>query len=398
MSGSTTGIPRYRRFDGLALLHQGFRPFFLGAGLWALIAMVIWIAAIQGHVGIPSAFDPVSWHAHEMIFGFVTAVIAGFLLTAIPNWTGRMPLQGRPLAGLAAVWLVGRFSVLVSGWIGAGTAALLDLSFLALLLVVVLREILAGRNWRNLPMPIALGGLLAADALTHVDVLGIAATGALGQRLGLGIVVLLIGLVGGRIIPSFTRNWLKKRGEWKFPASFGLFDRLSLILLAAAMTAWIVAPESRLAGGLLIAAGLVTLLRLTRWRGHRTVAEPLVWSLHLGFAWLPVGLLLLGIASPDLPAAAGLHALGAGAMAGMPLAVMTRATLGHTGRPLSSDFWTTAIYLMAALAAAFRVAAPFLPEAHSLLLALAGSAWVLAFGLFLLRYASILLRPRDASP
>ena len=222
MSSKTAVIPRHRPFDGPALLRQGFRPFFLGAGVWALAAMVLWIAILQGAVLLPTAFDPVAWHVHEMLFGFVIAAIAGFLLTAIPNWTGRMPLQGVPLAVLVGVWLAGRLAVGASAWIGAGIAAVLDLSFLTLLLGVVLREILAGRNWRNLPMPVVLSGLLVANALTHADVVGLAATGPLGQRLGIGIVILLIHLVGGRIIPSFTLNWLKKRGESNLPASFGL--------------------------------------------------------------------------------------------------------------------------------------------------------------------------------
>ena len=222
------GIPRYRPFHGPALLRQGFRPFFLGAGVWALAAMLLWIGALQGYLTLPTAFDPVGWHAHEMIFGFVAAAVAGFLLTAIPNWTGRMPLQGIPLGLLFAVWLAGRLAVCGSAWIGAAVAAALDLSFLGLLLGVVLREILAGRNWRNLPMPIALGGLLAANALTHADAVGIAATGPLGQRLGIGIAILLIGLIGGRVIPSFTQNWLKKRGDTRLPARFGALDRMAL--------------------------------------------------------------------------------------------------------------------------------------------------------------------------
>jgi uncharacterized protein involved in response to NO len=393
MSAKTAGIPRYRPFAGPALLRQGFRPFFLGAGGWALAAMVLWVAILQGGFSLPTAFDPVAWHVHEMLFGFVVAAIAGFLLTAIPNWTGRMPLQGVPLAILVGVWLSGRLAVGASTWIGAGIAAVLDLAFLMLLLGVVLREILAGRNWRNLPMPVVLGGLLVANALTHADAVGLAATGQLGQRLGIGIVILLISLVGGRIIPSFTLNWLKKRGESNLPASFGALDRGSLGLAAAALAIWGIAPESRIGGAALIAAGLTSLIRLARWRGHLTLAEPLVWSLHLGFAWVPIGLLLVGLGAflPDVPQVAGVHALTAGAMGGMTLAVMTRATLGHTGRPLSADVWTAAIYLLVAAAAALRVAAPFLSDVYLPLLWTSGLAWSTAFGLFVVHYGRMLL-------
>jgi uncharacterized protein involved in response to NO len=392
MSANAAGIPRYRPFEGPALLRQGFRPFFLGAGLWALAAMTLWVAALQGYVALPTAFGPVAWHVHEMLFGFVVAAIAGFLLTAIPNWTGRMPLQGLPLALLVVVWLAGRLAVFGSEAIGAGTAAVLDLAFLALLLGVVLREILAGRNWRNLPMPVALAGLLAANALTHADAVGIAATGPLGQRLGIGIVILLISLVGGRIIPSFTLNWLKNRGEARLPARFGAPDRVALGLLAAALAAWVVAPESRVAGAAMIGAGLAA-LSLARWCGHLTLVEPLVWSLHLGYVWVPIGLLLTGLSVlvPDMPQIAGLHALTAGAMGGMTLAVMTRATLGHTGRPLIADRWTAAAYLLVAAAAALRVAAPFSADGYLALLWAAGLAWCAAFGLFAVRFGRLLL-------
>jgi uncharacterized protein involved in response to NO len=393
MSAKTAGVPRYRPFAGPALIRQGFRPFFLGAGVWALAAIVLWIAILEGIVSLPTAFDPVAWHVHEMLFGFVLAAIAGFLLTAIPNWTGRMPLQGVPLAVLVGVWVAGRLAVGVSAWIGAGIAAVLDLSFLALLLGVVLREILAGRNWRNLPMPVVLGGLLVANALTHADAVGLAATGPLGQRLGIGIVILLIGLVGGRIIPSFTLNWLKKRGESSLPASFGVLDRGTLGLAAAALAIWVVLPESLIGGAALIAAGVASLGRLARWRGHLTLPEPLVWSLHLGFVWVGVGLLLVGLSAflPDVPQVAGVHALTAGAMGGMTLAVMTRATLGHTGRPLSADLWTAAIYLLVAAAAALRVAAPFWSGVYLPLLWTSGLAWSTAFGIFLVHYGRMLL-------
>jgi uncharacterized protein involved in response to NO len=393
MSAKTAGIPRYRPFAGPALLRQGFRPFFLGAGGWALAAMVLWIAILQASFSLPTAFDPVAWHVHEMLFGFVVAAIAGFLLTAIPNWTGRMPLQGVPLAVLVGVWVAGRLAVGVSAWIGAGIAAVLDLAFLALLLGVVLREILAGRNWRNLPMPVVLGGLLVANALTHADAVGLAATGPLGQRLGIGIVILLIGLVGGRIIPSFTLNWLKKQGESNLPVSFGVLDRAALGLAAAALAIWVVAPESPIGGAALIAAGVASLGRLARWCRHLTLAEPLVWSLHLGFVWVGSGLLLVGLSAflSDVPPAAGLHALTAGAMGGMTLAVMTRATLGHTGRPLSADRWTVAIYLFIAAAAGLRVAAPFLADVYLPLLWTSGLAWSTAFGLFVVHYGRMLL-------
>jgi len=393
MIGTMQAAPRFQAVAGLAFFRFGFRPFFLGAGVWALVAVAIWLAAFRGLVSIPTAFDPVAWHVHEMLFGFVAAAIAGFLLTAVPNWTGRMPIRGVPLAVLFALWVIGRVAVTTSGLIGAGVAAALDLSFLALLLGLVAREIVAGRNWRNVPITIVLAVLLLANVLIHAEAVGHASTGPLGQRLGIAVVVLLINLVGGRIIPSFTANWLKKRGEARLPAGHDALDGGALAVLLLALAAWVAAPGGFAAGVGLIAAGVLAFIRVARWRGHRTLSEPLVWSLHLGFAWVPVGLLLTGtsLVIPSLPATAGIHALTAGAMGSMTLAVMTRATLGHTGRALAADRWTAAIYLLVATAALLRIAAPLLTEAYLPLLCASGVAWIAAFGTFAVRYGRLFL-------
>lgn len=395
MSTERQAIPRYRAFEGPPLFRQGYRPFFLGAGLWALVDTALWFAVLNGLLSIPTAFVPAAWHAHEMIFGFAAATIAGFLLTAIPNWTGRMPLQGGPLVVLFAIWLIGRAAVATSAIIGPSLAAGLDLAFPVLLIGVVLREILAGRNWRNLPMPAALVGLLVANVLTHLETIGLADTGSIGQRLGIGIIIILISLIGGRIIPSFTRNWLAKRGATSMPATPNGFDRFCLALVVAALGAWVAIPGEMATGALFLAAGFASFARLVRWRGHDTLAEPLVWSLHAGFAWVPAGLCLigLGILVPSVfPATAGLHALSVGAIGLMTLAVMTRATLGHTGRELEADRWTTAIYILIAAAALVRVAAPFMVDFYGALLLASAFLWSAAFGLFVLRYGRMLIR------
>ncbi|MGE5765625.1 MAG: NnrS family protein, partial [Bacteroidota bacterium] len=358
-----TAVPRYRSHTGPAILRQGFRPFFLMAGLWGAAAVPLWLVVFHGGLTVPSAFGPAGWHGHEMIFGFAAAVLAGFLLTAIPNWTGRLPLQGLPLAGLAAVWLAGRAAVALSEVVGPWVAAAIDLAFLTLMLAVALREIVAGRNWRNLPLMGALLLLIAANALTHLEAAGVSVMMQAGERLGIAVLVMLIGLIGGRIIPSFTRNWLVKRGATALPAPFGAYDKTCLLVTAAGLLGWVLVPELAAVGGVLLAAGALQLVRLVRWQGQQTLTEPLVWSLHLGFLWLPLGLLLLGLGVllPSLvPETAGLHALTAGAVGAMTLAVMTRATLGHTGRELKADGATTAIYLAVAAAAATRVAAALL--------------------------------------
>lgn len=373
------------------VLRQGFRLFFPAAGAWALAAVGIWLAGFRGHLSLPTAFGPTAWHAHEMIFGFVPAAIAGFLLTAMPNWTGRRPVQGLPLAILFALWLSGRAAMFGSALIGAGSAAVLDLAFLAALLGTALREIVAVRNWRNLPITVALAALLAANALTHLEALGLSATGAAGQRLGIAVVVVLIILIGGRIIPSFTRNWLRLRGATRMPAEHGALDGASIAILVAASGGWVVAPQHPVSGIGLILAAALALARLARWQGHRTLNEPLLWSLHVGYAWVPVGLLMLGASSlvSDLPATVGVHALTSGAIGSMTLAVMTRATLGHSGRALTADRWTAAIYLFVATAAATRVAAPILAEAYLPLLWASAAAWIAAFGIFIICFGRL---------
>lgn len=394
MSAKASGIPRYKTFKGPRVFQNGFRPFFFGAGLWAALAMALWIAAFAGLITIPTAFDPLGWHAHEMIYGFVPAAMAGFLLTAIPNWTGRMPLQGLSLIGLFSVWILGRVATAFSSWIGLAGAAFIDLSFLALLLAVVLREIVAGRNWRNLPVVMAVGALFIASLLTYYEAVEALPPNGFGPRLGIAIVVMLINLIGGRIIPSFTHNWLKKQGAAQLPAPLNWFDKLSMALSGVALAAWVFLPGASLAGGLLLLAGVAAFVRLARWRGYLTYSEPLVLILHVAFLWVPVGLFLLGLSffTESMPAIVGLHALTAGAMGGMILAVMTRATLGHSGRALAADRVTALIYLAVTAAALTRVAAPLLPFEYFPLLMISAALWLTAFGLFTIHYGRILLR------
>jgi uncharacterized protein involved in response to NO len=392
-----TGIPRYRPHAGPALLSAGFRPFFLAASLWAAAAIPLWLAAYAAGLTLPSTLPAIVWHVHEMVFGFAAATVAGFLLTAIPNWTGRMPLQGGPLAGLVTLWAIGRLGVLLSALCGAPVAAIADLCFPAAFLGVVAREILAGRNWRNLPMLAALSLLLIGNLLVHLDALGVAPTAELGNRLGLATLWMLIALVGGRIVPSFTRNWLAKaRPGTAPPASAGRLDRAALAVTGLALALWVIAPDIAATSWAVLVAGAAVALRLSRWRGARTLREPLLLILHVGYGWLALGLLLLGAngLAALLPATAALHALTVGAIGTMTLAVMTRASLGHTGRPLSAGPGTRTIYALITLAAVLRVLSPLAGDRVALVLWLAGAAWSGAFGLFAVLYGGVLARPR----
>ena len=381
-----------------ALFSAGFRPFFLLAALWSAIAIPLWLAA-YAHGYQPSAMPAIFWHAHEMIYGYALASVAGFLLTAIPNWTGRLPLSGGRLAGLAALWLAGRIALLFSADIGAAAAMVVDLSFTAVLAAAVARELVAGRNFRNLPMVAALALLFAGNLLVHLQALDVAATAPLGNRLGIATLVGLIALVGGRIVPSFTRNWLvRQRPDVAPPATASKLDLACLLVVVAGLLFWVASPDSKIAFVMQILAGAAAALRLSRWRGLRTLREPLLAILHLGYAWLAFGLVLLGLNGffDWLPPTAGLHALTVGAVGTMTLAVMTRASLGHSGRALTAGPGTVAIYALVTIAAALRVAAPLAGSQVLTMTSLAGLAWTAAFGLFAVLYGPMLLRPRTS--
>lgn len=391
------GIPRYRRARATGLFSRGFRPFFLAAGLYAAALMLHWIAWLLGAApDLAGPFGPVAWHAHEVLFGVTGAAIAGFLLTAIPNWTGRMPLQGVPLAGLVALWLAGRIAVATGTPFDPWGTAALDLAFPAVFLAVVAREILAGRNRRNLPMVAALSVFLLANAFSHAEAAGWGLSWVepdLGRRLGLATPILLIVLIGGRITPSFTRNWLVKRGAERLPAPTGRIDALAIGLALVALLHLCLAPYDPWLAATAGAAAAALALRLARWRGAATAAEPLLFALHLGYAWLPIGFAMTAAATllPAVPASAAWHAFGVGAIGTMTLAVMSRATLGHSGAELTADRWTTAIFASITLAALARIGAALSPQDGPLLLALGAGGWVAAYGLFTLRYGPRLI-------
>ncbi len=396
---TTTTMDRMRAWRGPALFSYGFRPLFLGAALWAALAMGLWIAVLTGRLELPSRFAPVDWHAHALLYGFLPAVIAGFLLTAVPNWTGRLPIVGWPLFGLVLVWLAGRAATSFSALLLAGLAAAVDLAFLALLAAVIGREIAAGRNWRNLPVLAALVLLWTGNLLFHLDAAGGAAAQGPGARIGIAVAVFLILMIGGRIVPSFTRNWLARRPAGPLPVPPDRFDLAALALAAMALAAWIAAPAAPATGLAALVAGLVQLLRLARWAGWRTFAEPLVAILHVGYAFAALGFLAVATAilAPALLApGAALHAWTTGCAGVMTLAVMTRASLGHTGQPLVATPATVAIYAAAITAATLRLIDGFVPGLPHVL-TLAGLGWIAAFGGFALAYGGLLIRPRGAA-
>jgi uncharacterized protein involved in response to NO len=393
----TTTTEQMRAWTGPAILTFGFRPFFFGAAVWAALAMALWVPMLLGHLTLPTAFEPVSWHAHEFLFGYLGAVVAGFLLTAVPNWTGRLPIVGWRLGVLAGLWLAGRVAVAVSGGMPALLVAVADLAFPLVFALLIAREIVAGKNWRNLIVLAMLGAFIIGNALFHWEAAkGDYAAHGYGLRLGLGAGVMMIAVIGGRVVPSFTRNWLVKRRSTALPVSpMQSFDMAALAALLVALVLWVVLPLGTLTGVALALAGVLHALRLVRWAGHRTLAEPLVTVLHAGYAFVPLGALALAVeilAPGSFGMAGAQHFWMAGAIGLMTLAVMTRATLGHTGQALTAGAGTVAIYLALILSVFTRVAGGVVPEVSGPLHTVAGLSWIVAFGGFAVVYGALLLR------
>jgi len=383
-------LERRLKYNGPALFSYGFRPFFLGGAAWSAACIALWIPQFTAGFSLPTAYAPLDWHIHEMLYGYVAAVVAGFMLTAIPNWTGRLPINGTPLAALVALWLAGRLAILFSTYLGIATAAVIDVAFLVTLAIVAAREIIAGRNWRNLRVLALLCGFIAGNVVFHAEVY-FSGTADYGIRIGIAAVVMLISLVGGRIVPSFTHNWLTRRGDGRLPAPFSRFDVASIVVSLLALALWIGLPASVITGAVLIAASLMQMTRLARWAGDRTASDRLVLVLHVGYAFVPVGFALLGasiLAPSVVPPSIAIHAWTAGAIGLMTLAVMTRASLGHSGQALSAGKGTQAIYLLALGAALLRIIAGF--DGTIVLMELAAAAWIGAFGGFVLLYGPLL--------
>ena len=386
--------PTFPRYDGPAFLSYGFRPFFLGAALFAVLAIPAWVLVFAGVGEGAFLYAPREWHVHEMLFGFLPAGMAGFLLTAIPNWTERTPLRGLPLLSFFLLWLAGRL-LLAWPWPSAFAAAVVDAAFLVILAAFVWWQIVAAGSWDRAPIGVLISLYAGANGWFHLLASRGAATD-LSERLALAVMLLLLTLIGGRLTPTFTSEFLEQQNQAALPASSRI-DVLTILLVLVAAVTWIVQPESLAAGGLLILAGLASVMRLLRWRGWRTWREPLVLSLHVGYAWVALSLAALGGAGLGigLPAGNAVHVLTGGAVGAMTLAVMTRASLGHTGRPRHADGFTVAIYTLVNMGALLRIFAPN-PEAPTalthLMFGLAALGWSGAYLLFALVYGPIVIR------
>ncbi len=385
------------------LFSYAFRPLFLACVFFAMVAIPLWVFAWVGFIPLPIIFssNPIWWHAHEMLFGFAGAAVGGFLLTAVAAWTKRPPVAGGPLLALTLLWLNARLLLFLppgagSGWVTPAAAAM-DLGYDVLLLALMTREVVAARNRRNYKVLGLLGLFALANAAFYAGVRGRFVWVEPALLAGLWVLVFLLTVIGGRVIPAFTGNWLRRQGaEGAGPPPF---DRLDLaatvaLVLFASLTLLPVRPNIVALTGLVTA--LLLLARLSRWQGLRARKEPFVFILHVGFSWLPVGVLLFaGSALGWWPPSVGVHALSVGAIATMVVAIAGRAALGHTGRPLRGHPALTAAYVFITIAAISRVLVAAVPDGRALLV-LSGACWFAGFACFAWRYVPILVRaPAD---
>lgn len=387
-------IEARRGYAGAAILERGFRPFFFIAGVWAIVALGVWLLVLTDTWRPVTDINMLAWHSHELIFGYGGSVIIGFALTAIPNWTGRLPVRGVALGILALGWLAARLGALSALMVPGAIfyAAALELIVLAAFVGIVFREITAGGNWRNLPVAIMFSLLFLACLTSHLGRLGMLETIIDGRRAGLAVLILLITLIGGRIIPSFTGNWLKSKKETALPVPFGRFDAIVIGLTAVALIAWLAGISGPLAAAIMGTVAALHAIRMGRWRGLSTFDEPLVTILHAAYLWIPIGFALIGLSEMDLilPTAA-LHAWTIGAVGGMTLAVMTRATLGHSGRSLTASKLTILTFILLHAAAMARIIDAVVAPGGWVLM-VAGTCWIGAYVLYLVEYAPVMWR------
>lgn len=371
---------------GLVLLQQPFRPFFLGAALAASVGMLLWVLFL--HLGVlpPDSLPPLLWHGHEMLFGFAAALMAGFLLTAVSNWTGQPTTTPSILGALAILWLAARAALLLPAMVPYPVAAVLDTAFFPCLAVVVARPILRTRNRRNLFLIPLLSAFALADALFHLAVAGVLALSPLHVLLlVIDLLVVLMLVIGGRVIPFFTERRLTQvRLGSRTWLNAAVNSGAALVLLLD-----LVLPGSIALGVASLVLALLVAARLYGWRPWVTLGEPMLWILHAGYLWLAVGLVLRGIAltAGGLTELTAVHALTVGALGSLSIGMMTRVALGHTGRPLSAGWPMATAFILVTLAAAVRVSGVVG------LLSLAGTLWTAAFAIYFLRFLPVHLGP-----
>lgn len=381
------------------IFRDGWRVFFMAAGLYAVAALGVWLVWAAGLADLPFSPGPIGWHAHEMIFGFAAAAIAGFFLTAVPNWTGAPPASPRLIAVLAGLWLAGRVAVWFAMLLPAWLVAVVDLVFLPVLAGTMLGQLLHKPKPQNLMLLAVLALMWVSNVMVHLDWIGVAALEPQGTRGGLLLICAMIAILGGRVTPAFTRNaLLRSNPAAPTPVSRRPADVAGIALaLLTAVLAVLGAPDA-LTGTAAAAAGIVAGLRLAGWRTAATLRQPILWVLHASYGLLAAGLVAWGLALWGVGnEIAALHLLGVGAIGGMTLAMMSRASLGHSGRGLEPSGLLVAGYAMLPAAAVLRWAASTWPGSfHFVGTVVAGGLWVAGFALFVVALWPVWTTPRGA--
>ena len=385
------------------LLAHPFRIFFLATAVYAGFVVFAWIAFLFAGWPLPLGWAPLQWHSHEMLYGFVSAAIAGFMLTAMTNWTGARPLQGAGLLALLLVWLAGRVVMWVAAWLPGWLVSIVDLAFLPVLAIYVSSVLLRHHNRRNFVLVAVLTFLTMGNLTMQIGFLS-GEIGLLkkGELLGFDLISVLIVIIAGRIIPAFTANWLRMQGH--NAEAVKTFRWLEILSLASVVSILVVdgfnIPGIWI-GIAAIFAGSIHALRLAAWAGLKTRREPLLWILHLAYLWIVIALFLRGASyfteavSPSL----WQHAMGVGGIATLILGVMTRVAVGHTGRPLRLLRFGLLIYLAITAAALLRISVAMEIMNFHIGVSLSAIAWVVAFSLFMIIYGPILASPRaDGKP
>jgi len=389
-------VPELMPIDPKTLFSYTFRPFFLLAGLWAILAVVRWMLILNGVASPPFGTNPVYWHGHEMIVGFALAVVAGFVLSAVATWTGRPAINGSAVVWLVVSWLLGRLAIYYTGAMPVFVTALLDMLFPVTLSLLIGREVFGARNKRNYKVVAITVVLAAVNLLYHLGVAGII-EGAdyIAIYLLIHGIIMLVALIGGRVVPSFTANWLRGQGVTDLPKINENIDRMAITVTILVGLAVIFFPDRIVIAYLAASAAVLHGVRVAQWRGLQTTRNPLLFVMHVAYWWLPIGYTMMSLASfgwAFTPTAA-LHALTMGGIGGMIMAMITRVPLGHTGRALHASRLIVAAYAVLMLAVVVRVLSPWNADSYLAGLNLAAAGWCLAFAIFLWVYWPVLTQP-----
>jgi len=378
-------------------MSYAFRPFFLLNGLFSIIVMSIWLMALHGTGPAAVPATMLHWHGHEMVVGFSMAAMAGFVLTAVATWTDRPPLQGKLLGVLVFSWLLGRLAMMAATWLPYWLVASVDTIFPFLLCLLVGREVVGGSSRRNYPIVGITLVLALLNLLYHLGALRILpGMDRLALYLLIHLILLMITVIAGRIIPNFTANWLRARGQERLPENHPLTDGITVLATIATGVSVSLTPFGPVTGVLAMVAALSHAVRLARWRGLATTSEPLLFVLHVAYLWLPVGYGLTALAAFGLvfPPSAALHALTMGAIGNMILAVTSRVALAHTGRSLHAPRLIVISYAILNAAVVARVLSPLNPGLYLEMIDLSALGWIVTFAIFTGVYFPVLTRPR----